>query len=48
MIQMNSLLLYHESPIFKLRVRRTHLVEDALRQLRAAERHEFHKDLVVC
>ncbi|XP_040822924.1 probable E3 ubiquitin-protein ligase HERC6 isoform X2 [Ochotona curzoniae] len=47
MIQMNSLLLYHESPIFKLRVRRTHLVEDALRQLRAAERHELHKDLVV-
>ncbi|XP_058522623.1 probable E3 ubiquitin-protein ligase HERC6 [Ochotona princeps] len=32
---------------FKLTVRRTHLVEDALRQLYAAESHELHKNLVV-
>ena len=37
-----------ESPSFTLRVRRSHLVEDALCQLSQAEDTDLQKTLVVC
>lgn len=54
MIEMTEIFLKHqllqrnpEPPIFQLRVRRSHLVEDALRQLNTAESSDFCKELVV-